>query len=268
MDQILAESRARYPGRFYRYQPPDTERAKQIILDNTLYFPKPTDFNDPFDCFIKFDESGTPKEWKDKINTLYKKYEPSIKKKERERLVAQHVITKKYEKFKRIDRDQYAEDIGILSLCENNNNILLWAHYADKHRGICYEFSGPRDHFILGIGMVYPVQYCENYPIYKYVKCDLKNAAIELMITKSLDWEYEKEWRVIRFSSKTSSGYGPMIFHPSFLTGIIFGLETSFNFRDEIYRLTRRRETKINISQAVRSDSQFGLDIIRLFPEP
>ncbi|MCX6543487.1 MAG: DUF2971 domain-containing protein [Acidobacteria bacterium] len=41
---------------------------------------------------------------------------------------------------------QMNERFGALCFCRSWNNALLWAHYADKHRGICLGFDVTRRH--------------------------------------------------------------------------------------------------------------------------
>src|ERR1035441_3016297 len=40
-----------------------------------------------------------------------------------------------------------ARDYGLLCFSEEWNNILLWSHYADQHRGVClgFDVSGSSD---------------------------------------------------------------------------------------------------------------------------
>lgn len=46
--------------------------------------------------------------------------------------------------------------------------------------------------------------------------------------TKSLDWSYEKEWRITSFKRKTDIGlFTDYKFHPQELTGIYFGPKIS-----------------------------------------
>ena len=44
--------------------------------------------------------------------------------------------------FNQLKQD-LSKDIGILCFCENYHNPALWAHYAEKHKGLCLGFDVP-----------------------------------------------------------------------------------------------------------------------------
>jgi hypothetical protein len=82
-----------------------------------------------------------------------------------------------------------ARDYGLLCFSEEWNNILLWSHYADQHRGVClgFDVSGSSDSFG-------HVEYTPNrMPFPKTLD---QFFMWDLLRTKFKRWEYEKEWRV------------------------------------------------------------------------
>lgn len=93
---------------------------------------------------------------------------------------------------------------GILSLSELWNNSAMWSHYADRHTGVCIGFdsSAPifRTQLERGIKPVGKVHYLrERLPV-DYATC--RDVPPDLFFRKSLDWDYECEWRsVARFPS-------------------------------------------------------------------
>ena len=78
---------------------------------------------------------------------------------------------------------------GILSFSRSWSSPLLWAHYADKHRGICLGFDVARADEILKI-----VKY-EEERLQLPDELD-EETAQQFLYTKSADWEYEEEVRV------------------------------------------------------------------------
>ena len=89
---------------------------------------------------------------------------------------------------------------GILSLTAKSDNLLLWAHYADEHRGIAigidasvlerrYLDSG-RDKY----QMARNVTYSHTRPRIPVEKTILA----EHFYVKSPEWEYEHEYRIVR----------------------------------------------------------------------
>ncbi|KLI27633.1 hypothetical protein A9X77_08400 [Brachyspira hyodysenteriae] len=92
--------------------------------------------------------------------------------------------------------------IGCLSL--TNDNSLMWSHYADKHEGICIEynfnnfFQNKPDDIILK-----KVSYVNDIIIEKdsilTSKSNNENNIVDILSTKSIEWKYENEYRVIKY---------------------------------------------------------------------
>lgn len=97
---------------------------------------------------------------------------------------------------KRQFRDYYNDKIGFLCLSKRWQNPVLWAHYADKHSGICLGFEVPDD-------LPMKVRYRKRPPIVDVGSgvadyTDKKmNSFIDATLTKYKSWEYEKEYRLL-----------------------------------------------------------------------
>lgn len=114
-------------------------------------------------------------------------------------------------KLKGIVNEQFA----ISCFSTSPDNILMWSHYADKHRGFCieYDFTKLKDKNILLL--LYPVIYSERRPTVPMTLFDLDNLKeiklsnnrevipdiIMALLTKSKIWDYENEWRIIAMKS-------------------------------------------------------------------
>lgn len=106
---------------------------------------------------------------------------------------------------------------GIFSLSETPRNPLMWAHYANEHRGICIGYkkdllnkiNKPEDDIYL-MAEYEPRKI--NYDNYRYDrerkitgKDEFVNAIKSQLLTKSDEWIYEKEHRcIIPFVCATS----------------------------------------------------------------
>jgi hypothetical protein len=89
---------------------------------------------------------------------------------------------------------------GIVMSCfsERKDSILMWSHYAGKHQGICVEYDFSGDDYVLNF--IEPVWYTNQlFSISKAFANRTKNSdQIRIAaITKAIDWQYEKEWRVV-----------------------------------------------------------------------
>lgn len=89
------------------------------------------------------------------------------------------------------------EKVRIASLSEVNDSDSMWERYSDRHRGFCiqYDVSKMSD---LKKDMLYKVIYEEKPDITKIAQ-DLSDAGdLFVLIFKSKDWNYEKEWRMFK----------------------------------------------------------------------
>lgn len=111
---------------------------------------------------------------------------------------------------------------GIICLSETPSSSAMWGHYADSHKGVCLSFHIPKDDFSLitnnedilelfqaGISpsrLLLQVKYGikrYHYPKIVHVPNSIEEDMeiyahdMELARTKSDEWQYEKEWRLI-----------------------------------------------------------------------
>lgn len=75
---------------------------------------------------------------------------------------------------------------GITCYSETATNLLLWAHYADKHKGVVLGFDANHSFF-------------ENLKRVKYVDRMEQHGSsnFDIILQKSDNWIYEKEWRQV-----------------------------------------------------------------------
>lgn len=231
-----------YTLRRYKYLPFD-EGSLNILTRGTLKFTCPLNFNDPFDCYPVFDPSS--------IEQL-EKHRPDLLKaagraegiSPAKRLQRHGIYKAKIKKA--VESGDYAKgivkDLGICCLSRNPKNILMWSHYAKNHTGFVVEFkidtSAPRS--LLDRIVPLPVVYQQERPMLKWGD---KNIDIQsYFLTKSLDWEYEAEERILT----THEGPG---FHPysrvHFLNSVIAGARMS----DDHFRILE--ETVAQVSKTI-----------------
>ena len=93
----------------------------------------------------------------------------------------------------------FSEHVGILCLSELDDSLLMWAHYADSHAGMVLEFDeshsffnqrrGDSDEF----GFLRQVTYSRERPSLHMIESE----ATVAFLTKSYEWAYEQEWRML-----------------------------------------------------------------------
>ena len=182
------------------------ERLRQIILEDTLYFPTSVELNDPteslpvladhpldeiFDCLckqFKADNPGASNEQLEEIRQKVGSLGKDVVMKEMRRLL-NGIIERWY---------------GILSLSRRHDSLPLWAHYADNHTGYCLEFRNEGD-FATG----YEVLYQEKMPL--RLSSEIDPYQCDFLFTKRPEWAYEEEVRIL------VKPPGPRIFSPELL---------------------------------------------------
>ena len=94
-------------------------------------------------------------------------------------------------------RNQIAQRFGLLCFSADWSDPVIWAHYADKHRGLCLGFEIPSEVEKAQTKMVEyirePLPFPKDFLRLEYEK---KLPMAEKMIfTKYSNWEYEREIR-------------------------------------------------------------------------
>jgi hypothetical protein len=98
----------------------------------------------------------------------------------------------------RFSSDLKFNDVGVISFTENHNNLLMWSHYADQHKGVVIEFDYKRleaffnERFSMDNAIERVLYNRERSPSLHDDIC-IK----DFLLTKSDDWLYEKEHRVL-----------------------------------------------------------------------
>ncbi len=245
-------------SKLYKYQPYNTQTLDNL-KNRRIWFSKPSKFNDPFDCAIHFEVSlHTAEDWE----VLYKKYADEVT--EKEKFEAKYLtngdvnkafkdeaiigLKKAFNERVEIMRNQR----GVACFSEVVDNILMWAHYADGHRGFCLEFDTNDEAF----SKAHPVLYSDLLPTLNLVSVLVKNSddnLMDIVTTKASLWAYEKEWRL--FHKEGDKEYGLSV---NVLTGIYFGCEMPFVHKEIISLILAGSPTKLYEMQKV--DGKFKVD--------
>lgn len=163
-----------------------------------------------------------------------------------------------------------SETVGILSLAEPANSLLMWAHYADHHRGFVIGFIEHHEYFWQrqpdsAFGYLRQVRYDPSRPRIDYAKYN----DYEVLFVKSVEWYYEREWRmvlplsqasrVLRISSDTIYLFS---LPSSIVDCVILGCQMTSEDRDRILRLRDDpRYSDVVFLSAHIDDESFRLDI-------
>ncbi len=239
------------------------EKLKKLLLHNVIELGSPKGVNDPFDCKVHFAFDGCD------IREEQKKYYRKAAEFSDEHTVKkpiEDVILWKKEVLNNLNilQQDTDENTGILCLCENCYNILMWSHYANGHKGICFQFNKKilEDKFYCK-----KVDYKDEYLLFSEFNeafPDDNEKLIKLiLLRKSCHWIYEGEWRIIKRVPLEEDGQveRDVDFPGDMLTGIIFGCETNDTDKNYIGDLIKNRAHHVKTHEAKKKDNSFGLDI-------
>jgi hypothetical protein len=245
------------PKKLYKYRPVD-KYTEQIFTERSLYFAGPDKLNDPFDRRIKINTDLTEEQFQQMVETLpntkpiLANISPQSRKAE---------IHRWYQQTRQTLSDglpelrKFFDETGVLCLSELRDQILMWSHYADGHRGICLEFDTAVETSIFNHAQ--SISYCRELPVFDCCDPDYTKIALKALFRKAPDWEYEKEWRVIgkRKASQTVS------FPPRTLTGIILGAKICCNQKAQVLEWCKRINPRPSIYEARLKEDTYGIDV-------
>lgn len=127
---------------------------------------------------------------------------------------------------------------------EEYSNILMWSHYADMHKGFCakYQFSSELTHEDLAHKRALTlgeVEYVDSFSMAKPT-IDRKVA----FFTKSKDWEYEPEKRLLYYDVNSTEPYHEISIPEECLTDIYFGVRCSDNDKGKITKALQGKNVR------------------------
>lgn len=194
------------PASIFKFASPE---RLDIILNQSIAFTPPNRFNDLFDVCPEvkpvtdaaFLRKRAKKAEREFLRSLPRSQRPKSKK-ERLRIFKKlrtgavaHFQEQAHSFAANLEaqlQDEISKVFGILCLAEVRDEDLMWAHYADSHRGFVIEFDTAHPSF-QSLGNPAKVEYLPHRPIY-----DAVEGAKGFWKQKPDRWDYEHEWRISR----------------------------------------------------------------------
>jgi hypothetical protein len=259
------------PNRLFHYQRFVEEHLVSLLSERKVKISRPDSFNDPWDCRVHYRLPTDGEERQRLLNWLVDMHQTHFPKlmNDAERIrIAENLISnplKLRRAFLRMEGQLYqaiCKKYRVYCLSEKPNSALMWAHYAASHAGVCLEFDAVIEPFTLKTGAT-RVEYQETYPAY-----DIVTAGYKPLVTKSADWSYEAEWRLIAEerafaeasdSIKTDDDF--LVLPSSALKSVTIGCLASEPSRRVIDDLIRIYAPDVLIRQASPARDRYELSI-------
>lgn len=233
----------------YLYKYYDINACDRFLDNSCIMFSSYDKFNDPFE-FSDIIDMNYSKSDINKIITISKDVNIFDNMFNTKKHLIDNIITKSIEEEKK--------KLGIFCASSSKDNLLLWAHYADSHKGICLEFDIKKspETFILPQKVVYN----DQYPHYNYFK--ERDQIMKPLFHKSNVWSYEEEFRIIKVNQ-------PNILrdvNKEALSGVIFGCCCDKEERNRIMRKCKTNGfNSVKFYEAVKDKMSYKLTIISIF---
>lgn len=249
-----------FPDVVYKYRSPNS--AIKILEEQTIYLPSVSQFNDPFDCKIpmNFEEiaenEGLQRQFAE--NFLIPPNTPQDKIKEDvDKILAKGKIKDKevHRKMEEARIREMEEVFGVFCLSVIPDNLLMWSHYSDSHKGICIGFNTEKLVQAIKPTWVAPIKYSSNYP--KISVLEHPEQILEIMLfNKSMDWNYEKE---IRYVKNTINGDREILIPTDAIEEIYIGCMASEETQNKILQIRGQKYQHTKISKFSKDKLNFRL---------
>jgi len=149
-------------------------------------------------------------------------------------------------KLQEVMARKFEELIGILCLSESADNLLMWAHYADSHRGFVIEFDEHSPFFDRRVNPDDELRHLRKVS-YSPKRPSLTLADVEdfaPFMAKGTDWKYEAEWRMIvpLDTASTVIGEGPHAVHffefpAQAIASVVLGSRMAAHKKEELQKI-------------------------------
>jgi hypothetical protein len=154
--------------------------------------------------------------------------------------------------------DAVSYDSGVICFSETWKSNLMWAHYADKHRGLCLGFDIPEGPALTKIKYVKSrIAIPENFKeTLHLIAKDLFSTILEV---KSSQWAYEKEHRLrIRLQEKRDGIYYQKFDSILSLSQVIIGARCKLSIED-VKDALGRPDSDVDIWAVKPARTQFSM---------
>lgn len=248
---------------FYRFVSLAGERAdhlRDVLLGNRLFQPSPISFNDPFDCraILSFDVSDA--EWRGWFEALARSKASS---EVEVRAAVEDMVAEKEKQVPEFEKGllrRFQADVdaaGVVCFSSQATDVLLWAHYANGHRGACLMFDAHSGIFCNAQEVKYR-NHCKVFKVTE-VREHAEEAMEAAILTKAEGWRYEGEWRLF-----TPEQAGKFVeFQSRELIGLILGCAISAEDQRRVRSWLAQRSIPTDLFVAQRkSPDSYELEIV------
>jgi hypothetical protein len=256
----------------YKFRKWQDSFHQRWLLNQEIYFASPAQFNDPFDCAIHLRYDLLSPEQKRKIyarviSEKHPHFNSAKVEQEVEYMMSEGLLNKEgvFYNYEKISQEMINETVGVLSLTNTKDHVLLWSHYSYNHEGYCIGYYKDKllDYLIKqhtsfkDVPFDFDVSYAEKYP--EIIPLDYKNSAEYIktaLHTKSIVWSYEQEYRIVFLGSSRKK----IILPKDVIAEIILGCRMPDKDRYEVGTFVMKEYPHVSLLQAEKDKESFQLN--------
>lgn len=253
----------------YHWQSLNETRLTQSLTGRSIYCSSPAQFNDPWDCKPHFNTEilADPRE-----NERHVLWAVDIC---RRRAKMSEVDITRMVKTLRTDptcaaslisemSDQLAQEIAmqyrVYCLGPDIENLLMWAHYADCHKGVCLEFSLRNEVMCSAL----KCEYLKAFPLSRAYASDDEDT-LRIVLAKAETWSYEREYRLVAQERAHANGTDTLMTDNNLLNlpkgalmSVIVGCQCD---HEKVAALVKATAPDVKVRRAVRVPNRYELRI-------
>jgi hypothetical protein len=182
------------PEKLYKYREAN-DFGFSVIETEKLWLARANTVNDVRDCCYIFYQKDILDYYEHNLKTINPGISDETIRQSRLRDIERNISDQ---------RDGLRESIKLCSLSQQFDILEMWERYSEDHTGFCVEFDTQKtSHDIWEY--LFPVLYSNTKVDFTpyFIKIPEERHKLNpsfirrALLTKSLDWEYEKEWRII-----------------------------------------------------------------------
>lgn len=289
---------------FFKYA--SYETAARVIASKKFRWSSPVNFNDPFDHQAGFVLDTDPVEFANLLTAsieriVFSDIEPTV---QPASLFA--ALTFKFRSIRdRLPREQFLKEMHeasmesavnlqthiqnfnraiqaelchsrVFSVSERHDNVVMWSHYADEHRGVVFKLRciDEIDNTLLAARrVIYTNSFASFLSAEQYAMhltgerpVDLAPLCWEIAFIKHSDWAYEKEWRVhlALLDEPAGDGYTTYSEDERVFEAIYLGCRMQPDAIANMVDLIRKSLPNTKIFRANKSTREFALSFTEI----
>lgn len=248
---------------------------KKILTSNEIWFANPISFNDPFDTAITRDFTLLDTEEK-KLEYALIFFEENqseciersgTKEKSIAFMLSRLQDINAYQKnWEKLYFEEQNKSIGVFSATTKIDSNVMWGHYANNHQGFGVSLKVHPLTWIINKWCSHcgRTKYNAKFPEINPLS-ERKIEDIHLEINyKSLEWEYENEYRIIRSAYEYENDLTRKLVLPEgIINGVYLGLNMIKSHMEEITFIAAQK--KIPVFKMIKNTRSFKLGTIQIY---